>query len=88
MALPAAAGAAGAAGGPVGSAIVGGLSGLTSLFGGLMDDARKRRIAQAEGIAEAAGTEASGMAGGNASQADRQARAFESMMANFGQALR
>lgn len=88
-------GAAAAKGGaPMGGGMGGGniisegAKGLVGLFGGLMDDARKRRLAEAQGMAQAAGTEAEGVAGAAGSQADRQARAFDSMMTSFGSALR
>ena len=64
-----------------------GIKGLTSLFGGLMDDAKKRRLAEAQGRADAAGTEATGMSQGAVGHAGREADAFGAMMGAYGKAM-
>lgn len=70
-----------------GDAISSGIKGLTSLFGGLMDDAKKRRLAEAQGMADAAGTEGQGMAQGAVGHAGREADAFGAMMGAYGKAM-
>lgn len=60
---------------------------IAGLVGDLMNQARQRRIAEAQGMAQAAGTQAQGESEAAGGQSDRERHAFENMMAQYGQAL-
>lgn len=74
--IPGIPGAIASAAGPVGG-----------LIGDLMAQARQRRLAEAQGMAQAAQVQAQGESEAAVSQSDRERKAFENMMASYGQAL-